>query len=118
MRNDFDNEVRTAAGISVHSGFPNPATDKRLHGLDFNQLLIKSPSSTFLFRIRGEQGNSRGLYDGDIAVIDRLLRPRSTDLVLWHDGEQFKLSVAARVPAGSTLWGVMTAMIRQYRSTP
>ena len=103
-------------GISVHAGFPNPAADKRLKGLDLNQLLIQHPSSTFVFRIRGEQGNASGIFDGDVAVVDRAPAARPTDFVLWHDGQSFKLSRPARMTSGSSLWGVVTAVIHQYRS--
>lgn len=102
-------------GVSVHAGFPNPAADQRLRGLDLNQLLIERPSSTFVFRIRGEEGTTQGIFDGDVAVVDRALSPRSTDYILWHDGEHFKLSRPSRIADGATAWGVITAVIHQYR---
>lgn len=104
-------------GISIHAGFPNPATDKRLTGLDLNQLLIQHPASTFLFRIRGEQGTSRGIFDGDIALIDRAAALRPSDLVLWHNGQGFRLSTARHIDADGSLWGIVTAIIHPYRTT-
>jgi hypothetical protein len=102
-------------GVSVHAGFPNPAADHRLRGLDLNQLLIARPSSTFMFRIRDEEGITQGIFDGDIAVVDRAATVRSSDFVLWHDGKDFKLSRPSRVQEGGTTWGVITAVIHQYR---
>lgn len=102
-------------GVSVHTGFPNPGADKRLRGLDLNQLLIQHPSSTFMFRVRGDEGTTQGIFNGDIAVVDRIAGQRPTDLVLWHDGTQFKLSRPSRIAEDATTWGVVTAVIHQYR---
>ena len=104
-----------AAGVSIHTGFPNAAADRRLNNLDLNQLLVRNPSSTFLFRIRGEQGITQGIFNGDIAVVDRVAAPRGQDLVLWHDGERFNLSRPIRIASGATVWGTVTAVIHQYR---
>jgi hypothetical protein len=103
-------------GVSVHAGFPNPAADRRLHGLDLNELLVQRPSSTFIFRIRGEEGITQGIFDGDIAVVDRAAIPRSMDYILWHDGVRFKFSRQSHIAAGATQWGVITAVIHQYQT--
>lgn len=108
-------ELDGEQGVSVHAGFPNPAADTRLHGLDLNQLLILHPSSTFLFRIRGEQGIMQGIFDGDIAVVDRLAIPHSSALVLWHDGQRFNLSRPSRMQPGGNVWGTVTAVVHQYQ---
>lgn len=104
-------------GVSLHTGFPNPANDHTLGTLNLNQLLIDHPISTFLFRIEGNNWESYGIFDGDIAIVDRALSPRSTDLVIWwQDGrEGFALSRAKKVPDGSELWGVLTSIIHQFR---
>src|SRR5262249_20315968 len=104
-------------GVSIHSGFPNPATDKSLHTLDFNQLLIEHTASTYLFRIQGNEWQEVGVFDGDIAVIDRALDPRKTDVVLWwHDkAGEFAISKYPDVPGEATCWGVVTASIHQFR---
>ena len=109
------NVLNSNDGVSIHAGFPNPAADHRLRGLDLNQLLIQRPSSTFIFRIRGEEGITQGIFDGDIAVVDRAANPNPADYVLWHDGEKFKLSRPSRIAAEATTWGVVTAVIHQYR---
>lgn len=103
------------SGVSIHAGFPNPAADTRLRSLDLNQLLVRNTTSTFMFRIRGDQGVTAGIFDGDIAVVDRAANAQVNDYVLWHDGEQFKLSRQTRIAEGSTMWGVITAVIHQYR---
>jgi DNA polymerase V len=112
---DDQETARHEDGVSVHAGFPNPAADRRLKSLDFNQLLIAHPASTFVFRVHGDEGMMQGIFDGDIVVVDRLADPGPSGFVLWHDGERFKLSRPGRVADGARRWGVITAVIHQYR---
>lgn len=112
-------EDEAANGVSVHTGFPNPATDQRLHTLDFNKLLIQHTASTYMFRVRGNEWEGAGVFDNDIAVVDRALDPRKTDVVLWWDdvGGEFAISRFAAMPKEATLWGVITATIHQFRKS-
>jgi DNA polymerase V len=105
-------------GVSVHTGFPNPAIDGRLAALDLNQLLIRHAASTYMFRVRGHEWEGAGVFDGDIAIIDRALDPRKNDTVLWwsEGGGEFSISKHAGMPKDATLWGVITATIHQLRS--
>ncbi len=105
-------------GVSVHSGFPNPALDRRGQGgrlaLDLNQLLIKHPSSTYLFRVAGHHWSDQGVYDGDVAVIDRARTPRAADLVIvWHE-DGSTLCRQRQLSDRDEVWGVVTAIIHQY----
>jgi DNA polymerase V len=107
-------------GVSVHSGFPNPALDRRGQdqglALDLNQLLVRHPSSTYLFRIAGHRWSDQGIYDGDVAVIDRSLAPRPADLLAAWQDNGFVLYRQRQLAAEGTPWGVVTAVIHQYRS--
>lgn len=107
----------TPSGVSIHAGFPNPASDKSLESLDIGQLLIQHPISTFLFRIRGSEWEHMGIFNNDLAIVDRALDPRATDLVIWwQEGEQnFAISSYKRMPEGATTWGVITTVIHQFR---
>ena len=111
------NEEREQDGVQVHAGFPNPATDKSLHGLDLNQLLIQHTASTYLFRVRGHEWEASGVFDSDIAVVDRALDPQRNDVVLWWDGlhGEFAISTYGRMPADAACWGVITASIHEFR---
>lgn len=104
-------------GVSIHTGFPNPATDKSLHTLDFNQLLIQHAASTYMFRITGSEWEGVEVFSGDIAVIDRALDPKKTDVVLWWDEPkgEFMVSKYTAMPKEAALWGVITATIHQFR---
>ena len=102
-------------GVSIHTGFPNPGVDTALHGLDLNQLLIYNPVSTYCMAISGDDWQDIGIFSGDVALVDRALVVQPTDLVVWHAEGEFALSIAGRVPKQATVWGVVTAVIHQYR---
>lgn len=104
-------------GISIHAGFPNPAADKSFDSLDLHSLLVPRPTSTFLFRVAGSQWEEVGIFDGDIAVIDRALDARKNDTVIWWDeqGGTFHASTYHKMPPTAALWGVVTATVHQLR---
>lgn len=102
-------------GVSVHAGFPNPATDSSLDELDLNRLLIQHPAGTYFMRISGRDWEEQGIYDGDIAIIDRVIRPHPIDLVIWWEGENFVIGPAYKVRAHTPVWGVVSSIIHQYR---
>lgn len=108
-------------GVSVHRGFPNPAADnitdhsagdrRTALALDLNALLIKHPSSTFLFRIAGHHWVEQGIFDGDIAIIDRALTAHGYDIVLvWLD-DNFELHRRNTITEHQHIWGVVSAVI-------
>jgi DNA polymerase V len=106
-------------GVSAQRGFPNPALDSSLPTLDFNQLLIRHHASTYMFRVQGSEWEDAGVFDGDIAVVDRALDPLRTDTVIWWDEPkgEFAISKKTAMPRTATLWGVVTASVHQFRKT-
>lgn len=118
----MDDDLQALAGsdgVSVHTGFPNSALDQRGRraplALDLNQLLVRHPSSTYLFRISGHAWADQGIYDGDVAVIDRAVQAGSGDLVIaWRLSDPTILRQPQLTP-DDQLWGVVTAIIHQYR---
>src|SRR5690348_8932238 len=102
-------------GVSIHAGFPNPAADKSLQTLDFNQLLVQHGTSTFMFRVRGNEWEGAGVFDGDIAVVDKALDPRKSDIIIWWDDDrgEFAISHYTVMPKTGKCWGVVTATIHQ-----
>ncbi len=103
------------SGVSVHDGFPNPATDAALQGLDLNKLLIKNGASTYFMRIAGDDWQDSGIFDGDVAVIDRAIAPRANDLIIWCEGGAFVIAPRHALPIGIEMWGVVTATIHLNR---
>lgn len=105
-------------GVSVHTGFPNPGIDQRGRGqplaLDLSNLLVKRPSSTYLFRISGHHWADQGIFDGDIAIVDRAIDPRPSDLVIsWHESG-FSITRRRQLDPSDEALGVVTSMIHQY----
>ncbi len=104
-------------GVSVHMGFPNPAADASLQGIDLNKILIQNTLSTFMMRIEGNDWQQIGIFDGSLVLIDRALGARPNDLVIWWQGSTFAISHRHRMAKTGEVWGVVTAVIQQYRST-
>lgn len=106
--------------VRVHAGFPNPAADRlRDHKsltLDFNQLLVQHPSSTYIFRISGNSWTEQGILNSDVAVIDRALSPRPHDLIVAWQNEAFMICFHKDLPEGETAWGVISSVIHTLRS--
>ncbi len=118
----MQNDSQTMAGsdgVSVHSGFPNPADERRGQGsrlaLDLNQLLIHHPASTYLFRVAGHHWAENGIYDGDVAIIDRALQARPSDLLVTWRPSGSTLCRQHQLTAEDKPWGVVTGVIHQYR---
>ncbi len=109
--------IHETDGVSVHTGFPNPAADARLRSLDLNQLLINHSASTYFFRVRGREWETVGIFDSDIAIVDRALDASTNDIVLWWNSgpEDFCLSSLGSVPKQATVWGVVTSTIHQLK---
>lgn len=74
------------AGISA--GFPSPSMDFDENKIDLNRYLIKRPSSTFFGRVKGNSMEGAGIYDGNLLVIDKSIKPKSEHIaVCFIDGE-------------------------------
>lgn len=66
----------------VKAGFPSPAEDYIEAKLDLNSYLIQHPNSTYIVRIDGDSMTNIGIYDGDLAIVDRSLEPKNLDIVI------------------------------------
>ncbi len=102
--------------VTEHRGFPNPATDVNIVPLSLDKLLIKHPISTFFMQIQGNVWEKFGIFDGDLAIIDRSLNPKSTDLVIWWDETTFVIGKFHKLPLDTTVWGVITSIVHRYRT--
>jgi DNA polymerase V len=119
-------------GATAACGFPSPADDYLDRALDFNELLIHNPAATFAVRIAGESMTGRGLFPGDIAVVDRSLTPTNGCVVLALIDGEFTLkcyrasggiitleaanpaypNIAISEETGLEVWGVVKHSIR------
>ena len=67
---------------TVPAGFPSPADDYIEDRLDLHELTGAGSPSCFFLRVAGESMVGAGIYDGDIVVVDRALRPVSGSVVV------------------------------------
>lgn len=65
---------------SSSAGFDSPVEDDE-PGLDLNEHLIRRPASTFYARAKGDAMRDKGIFDGDLLIVDRSLHPGQGDLV-------------------------------------
>lgn len=63
-------------------GFPSPAEDFEDEAIDLNDLLVRNPPATYLYRAEGWSMIHAGICDGDILVVDRSVTPQDGDIVL------------------------------------
>ena len=104
----------TGTSVNVHAGFPNPAAERQGTPLSLDKLLIRHPSSTYFFRVRGHNWHRYGVFDGDLAIIDRALTPRDHELVVWwQESGEFVLSAFNRATQ-QNVWGTITAIIHPF----
>ena len=127
--------ILPVAGDCVRAGFPSPAEDFQVERLDLTTILVSHPQATFFLRLRGDSMRDAGLFDGDLLVVNRALKPVNGDVViavvdgeftcktLWLKFGRMKLLAANPtypeiVPKeGQTIevWGVVTASIKRFR---
>lgn len=71
----------------VSAGFPSPATDYIEEDIDLNVHLIKNTPDTFVIRVQGKSMSAVGIYDGDLLIVDKSLKPKnfSTVIANVHD---------------------------------
>ena len=118
----------------VHAGFPSPAEDYMDPSIDINEYLVKNPPATFFIRVRGHSMINAGIYDNDILVVDRSVKPKNKSIVvcilngdfavkrLSIKGKNIKLisenSNYPNISIGALddfeVWGVVTYNIHQH----
>ena len=59
------------ADAAVPAGTPVSVTDVQAQPFFFNDFLVKNPATTAVIPIKGDSMIDAGIYDGDLAVIER-----------------------------------------------
>jgi len=67
---------------SVAAGFPSPADDYLDRSLDLHSYLIKHPAATYLARAKGDSMQGRGIYNGDLLIVDRSRIVQHGDIII------------------------------------
>ena len=114
------------------AGFPSPATDYIEEDIDLNVHLIKNVPATFIIRVQGKSMVNTGIYDGDLLVVDKSLKPKnfSTVIANVHDelvvknfvkekdrqfltsgSKKFEDRILINEEADIFVWGVVTYVI-------
>lgn len=114
------------------TGFGAAADDYMERGIDLNEQLIRNKPATFFMRVSGNSMVNAGIYSGDIAIVDRSLKPQNGKIVIAViDGEMLirryektlnSLRLIPETPKLSPIevsefsdfkiWGVVTCIIR------
>lgn len=75
--------------VRISAGFPSPAADYEDQRLDINEYLVRNPVSTFFFSVEGDSMQGAEIFDGDILVVDKSIRPRHGQIVVaFVDGQR------------------------------
>ena len=84
--------------------------------LDLNDLLIPRPASTFFMKMEGDALQGEGIFDGDLLVVDRSIRPAKGALtVVAADGELLvRKHQSTPLRQQTELWGTVTAVVRRF----
>lgn len=70
------------------TGFGAAADDYAERGIDLNEQLIRNKPATFFMRVSGNSMVNAGIFDGDIVIVDRSLKPQNGKIVIAVvDGE-------------------------------
>ncbi len=70
------------------TGFAAAADDYAERGIDLNEQLIRNKPATFFMRVSGNSMVNAGIYDGDIVIVDRSIKPMNGKIVIAViDGE-------------------------------
>lgn len=125
----FDTPVRAGQAEAIEGQTVSDSTT-------IEGFLVESPSSTVLIRVKGESMKDAGIFDGDLAVVDRGLRPTSgTFVVAIVDGEftlkelRFEGKSPLLIPHNPEfmpirpvgtleVFGVVRGIVRKFRGSP
>ena len=119
---------------TVCAGFPSPAEDLGAQRIDLTTLLVTHTQATYFLKASGHSMVEAGIFDGDIMIVDRAIKPRHGHIVvavvdgdftvkrLYQRAGRVKLRAAnvtfpEIVPKeGQTIevWGVVTATIKRF----
>ncbi|MDP3699312.1 MAG: translesion error-prone DNA polymerase V autoproteolytic subunit [Hylemonella sp.] len=122
--------------FKVPAGFPSPAEEFASKRIDVLAKVIKHPTAAYQMVVRGESMRDAGIDDGDVAIIDRGIEPRSGQIVvavldgeytikhLWQRAGRIKLKAANPTYAdivpkdGQTIeiWGIVVATLKIHKT--
>ena len=66
----------------VRAGFPSPAEDFQAERIDVLKYIVLHPQATYTLRVRGDSMRDEGIFDGDVILVDRAIKPRHGHIVV------------------------------------
>jgi repressor LexA len=82
---------RPVADASVPAGLPSAIDDAAGDALTIDDYLIERPSQTVLVRVKGDSMVDAGIFDGDLAVVEKRNSARRGEIVVAIVDNQFTL---------------------------
>ena len=120
------------------AGFPSPSQDWREDAIDLVELLRLDRAASFVFRVSGSSMLDAGLFDNDVVVVDRDMKPANGRIVIAIVDGGFvvrQLVIRQGVPylearnagmvyeptiadgeLGVEIWGVVRASVRNLQA--
>lgn len=92
---------RPIADSSVRAGLPSPANDHQGYDtLTIDEFLIERPSKTILVRVKGDSMIEAGVFEGDIAVVEKRPAANAGEMVIAIVDNEFTLKYLERDKQG------------------
>lgn len=126
--------ARPMIDASVPAGVPVSAIDVGSQPLVFDEYLVKKPNETFVIPIKGDSMIEAGIFDGDLAVVERSSKAKAGDFVIANVDNEFTLKELVRErgqyalkphnqkyplihPQGNLqVIGILVGLVRRYKT--
>ncbi len=124
---------RELADFNLPAGLPAAANDAMSEAISLDEYLMPHPSSSILVKIKGDSMIDAGIFDGDIAVVEKRHAALVGNIVVAVIDNEYTLKELGRDKVGYFLiphnanfsiirpeasleiFGVMIGLIRKYR---
>ncbi|QZA79817.1 LexA family protein [Deefgea piscis] len=124
---------RELADFNLPAGLPAAANDAMSEAISLDEFLMPRPASSILVKIKGDSMMEAGIFDGDIAVVEKRHAALVGDIVVAIVDNEYTLKELGKDKAGYFLiphnadyniirpeasleiFGVMVGLVRKYR---
>ena len=89
FKTDESNVLLPFFSTCIQAGFPSPADDYLEGLLSLDDICMTNRETTFLGRVTGKSLQDIHVFEGDIMVIDKSLKPENGDLVVAVINSEF-----------------------------
>ncbi|MBM5575637.1 MULTISPECIES: LexA family transcriptional regulator [Deefgea] len=124
---------RELADFNLPAGLPAAANDAMSEAISLDEFLMPRPASSILVKIKGDSMMEAGIFDGDIAVVEKRHAALVGDIVVAIVDNEYTLKELGkdktgyfliphnsdysiiRPEASLEIFGVMVGLVRKYR---